>query len=37
MVEEKVVLAKLTAASLDSIARRNSLPPATFLAWAGTM
>jgi hypothetical protein len=36
MLELKVVLAKLVAASLDSIARRNSLPPARFLAWAGT-
>ena len=31
------VLAKLVAASLDSMARRISLPPATFLAWDGTM
>ena len=37
MVEEKVVLAKLTAASLESIARMNSLPPATFLPCDGTM
>src|SRR5215213_6996030 len=37
MVEEKVDLAKFTAASLDSMARMNSLPPATFLPCDGTM
>ena len=31
------VLAKLVAASLDSMARRISLPPATFLPLDGTM
>ena len=37
MVDENVVFAKFTAASLESIVRRNSLPPATFLPWEGTM
>src|SRR6266496_2238190 len=31
------VLEKLVAAAFDSIARRISLPPATFFAWDGTM
>jgi hypothetical protein len=37
MVEASFVLAKFTAASWESIARRNSLPPATFLPCDGTM
>ena len=37
IVGARRVLAKFVAASFDSIARRISLPPATFLAWAGTM
>src|SRR5262245_25609181 len=37
MVGASRVLAKLVAASLDSMARMSSLPPARFLALEGTM
>src|SRR5215475_2371820 len=37
IVGARRVLEKLVAASFDSIARRISLPPATFFPWEGTM
>src|SRR5690349_23599295 len=37
IVGARRVLEKLVAAAFDSIARRISLPPATFFAWDGTI